>query len=325
MKNISTLLIGMFFVFGAFSQSAPTCLYLTNVVDPFSATGNDQVMYDIIFDLGYDVTAQLMGTSSPTTGYDVVVCSEAIGSTDPGWKTYQQAPMPMVNFKNFAIRASALAWIPEDNWSETTYWNAPDSIITLVAVDHPILTGFTEDDVQVISGEPGEAQVGFVVIPPTYGLTEVALSGLDNPIRQSIVAMDEGTDLNGNILASRAVIIAFHQDCWEHINENGIKIIENALEWARTGSVGTGLNENSALKASVYPNPSKGIVHLQFDHTLADVTVTVLSVDGREVLSRQFTNAQFEKLDLSGLHTGIYFIHFVGSDLSHTVRLILNK
>lgn len=64
---------------------------------------------------------------------------------------------------------------------------------------------------------------------------------------------------------------------------------------------------------------------MKFDQAVSSLKVKVSGIDSRAVFSKEYYNTGFEELDLTGLHSGIYFIHLEGPDFSYTERLIINK
>jgi len=63
------------------------------------------------------------------------------------------------------------------------------------------------------------------------------------------------------------------------------------------------------LNLNLYPNPTRGEFTLAFDYALSDVSVSVLDINGKEILTQNFSGEQSKvKLDASQLEAGIYFI-----------------
>lgn len=83
-------------------------------------------------------------------------------------------------------------------------------------------------------------------------------------------------------------------------------------------------NENSAL--SVYPNPSTGIFSISFkDSKISAAEITVLTVDGRVVLTEQLGAVKDiqKEIDLSDVAAGIYFIRVTKGEGSTFTKLLV--
>lgn len=63
------------------------------------------------------------------------------------------------------------------------------------------------------------------------------------------------------------------------------------------------------LQLSLYPNPTQNSFTVQFDYALADVTVAVVDINGKQVYTRQFAGEHTQvTLDATQLEAGVYFI-----------------
>lgn len=84
----------------------------------------------------------------------------------------------------------------------------------------------------------------------------------------------------------------------------------------------TNISNPDILNASIYPNPSSGMVTVEFNTDKAEMTMEVFSIDGRNVMSRQVYSAGGqlkETLDLSSLDKGMYIIRVDQQTLSSAV------
>lgn len=71
---------------------------------------------------------------------------------------------------------------------------------------------------------------------------------------------------------------------------------------------------------SVYPNPTTGIIHLQWNsNTGRETQMKILDVMGKTVWS----GSKVEQVDLSGEKAGIYFMHLTNGENSWTEKLVL--
>lgn len=109
---------------------------------------------------------------------------------------------------------------------------------------------------------------------------------------------------------------------------NRVCITPGAANTNSTSNCVTGLNTpKSTLAIDVYPNPSRGIVTINYKATQGKaVNVRVSDILGNELKNVTLkANASSGQIDLSEYHNGIYLIK-VQSGASQTVkRIILNK
>lgn len=84
----------------------------------------------------------------------------------------------------------------------------------------------------------------------------------------------------------------------------------------------TNISNPEILNASIYPNPSSGMVTVEFNTNKSEVTMEVFSIDGRNLISRQVYSAGGqvkETVDLSNLDKGMYMIRVDQQTLSSAV------
>ncbi len=79
--------------------------------------------------------------------------------------------------------------------------------------------------------------------------------------------------------------------------------------------------ENNLL---IYPNPSDGLVTLDFKNTLpaTDVIINVRDVSGRIVLSAAGQTGSTAQLDLAAFASGFYTVEITGASFKHVTKLI---
>jgi len=328
MKKIFTLLLGTLLTLCAFSQAPKTVLYLTSPV-PF-ATGanmNDQIMFDLIEGLGYIVTAEQLTAGGTTAGYDVIFASEAPPSGDGGWSTYSDAPLPMVMAKVWATKSSALGWITTENGG-VDYANSPDSMYVAVDDEHEITTNLP-DPLKIISAS-GEADNAAWVNAADYPSgAAVVYSTEDDAAQHTVVAIDQGTTLNGHTLASPVVIVGIHQNAYDALTDDVPALIDNCLKWAMGIEIEekdpAGIIDNTIINTTVYPNPSNGVVNLKFSQYVTSAQVTITALDGRTVRTSDIYNAESASLDYSDLSSGIYILNISGKNINYTQSISLQN
>ncbi len=80
-----------------------------------------------------------------------------------------------------------------------------------------------------------------------------------------------------------------------------------------------------ALDIKVYPNPASNLINVELPDDSAYTHISIISADGRIVQSRDlsgYAGSQLVSLDVSGLTSGIYFVHVQGSAGQQTTRFI---
>lgn len=77
---------------------------------------------------------------------------------------------------------------------------------------------------------------------------------------------------------------------------------------------------------SVFPNPSNNIVNFKFESNLdTDLTLEIISLDGKKVQSHVLSNYETKQIDISDLSHGIYLANFYTSNtLLTSKRLVKN-
>jgi len=86
------------------------------------------------------------------------------------------------------------------------------------------------------------------------------------------------------------------------------------------------LKLKNTLMVNVYPNPSNGMVNVDFGISAADVEVVITDVLGNIVVENYFTENQTRySLNLSGLNKGIYFVRVQLGQKAAIKRIILSE
>jgi len=89
----------------------------------------------------------------------------------------------------------------------------------------------------------------------------------------------------------------------------------------------TGIEEKNVFNnLSVYPNPTTGLLNVDFETSEKTVDIEVLDISGKSILktSSKHSGGLFQKtLDLSALHEGIYFVKISAGEKNTTVKVTL--
>jgi hypothetical protein len=104
------------------------------------------------------------------------------------------------------------------------------------------------------------------------------------------------------------------------INPNAIEIEGNDIDENCDGQL-VDLVEMTELSISVYPNPTRGDVQLNWERN-EDVTIRVLDVQGRLVLSEVLFQSKSAYISLEGFESGMYIIHWIGNEVHRSMTII---
>lgn len=76
---------------------------------------------------------------------------------------------------------------------------------------------------------------------------------------------------------------------------------------------------------SIYPNPAKNYVNISFSQVQNNVAVEIYDINGRKVLTDEFKGQSDlkQKLDISSLNSGVYFVKINSNGKSATEKLII--
>lgn len=87
--------------------------------------------------------------------------------------------------------------------------------------------------------------------------------------------------------------------------------------------VGTGIQDANANTYAIYPNPSNGVVYIQSTQEFKNATVNVTDITGRIVYSTALTSGTVNKVDISALQNGLYYITVKADNATHTEKVML--
>ncbi|MGB1269232.1 MAG: S8 family serine peptidase [Flavobacteriaceae bacterium] len=90
------------------------------------------------------------------------------------------------------------------------------------------------------------------------------------------------------------------------------------LELAQTLNVNT---QELQVEFSVYPNPTKDVIHVKFVNDVKIATVIVFDVLGKKVLEKK-VNKTKNMIDMSALNSGVYFAKVTFNSESKTIKII---
>lgn len=99
----------------------------------------------------------------------------------------------------------------------------------------------------------------------------------------------------------------------------------NAFTWCDNVVVPVilGVNENSAVKVGVYPNPAKD--NITIDNLIGNETIQLSTVEGRVVNEVVNGDAQKVTMDVNELPNGVYIMTVTGNKVSVQEKVMINK
>lgn len=97
------------------------------------------------------------------------------------------------------------------------------------------------------------------------------------------------------------------------------------IDWTTVATlVGTTENLDNIC---VYPNPAKGLIHINFDHELLNASLLVVNPVGKTISSERNIKipAGPKQIDLSNYPNGLYFITIQSESLKYTYKVLINR
>ena len=91
------------------------------------------------------------------------------------------------------------------------------------------------------------------------------------------------------------------------------------------GCTGIDNSEASNFQAKLYPNPAQERVNLDLGNYMEDISIQVVDLSGRLLLSREFKNEQLIQLELSELSSGLYLLQIVADGQRSTEKLRVSR
>jgi phosphodiesterase/alkaline phosphatase D-like protein len=79
------------------------------------------------------------------------------------------------------------------------------------------------------------------------------------------------------------------------------------------------------IRVNLYPNPTTGKVKIELENSFREMTVSVISVMGSEVLSKEYFATREAMIDLSGSVPGVYFVKLTIGEAVIVRKIILDK
>ena len=83
-----------------------------------------------------------------------------------------------------------------------------------------------------------------------------------------------------------------------------------------------GIADNNELTVTLFPNPTKRMLHLSIANNIPQVNFTLVDINGKIVMEKVITNNK-EVIDLKGNPKGIYFVNLTVNNKNYTKKIVL--
>lgn len=241
----------------------------------------------------YGVQEVNVGSVNPAipTTYTIVITS---ADDDASNNTLSQ----LINTAPVSSTSNVTVNIVTDKYGSETTWRLENSSGTTVASGGPYTDMF-------ISGEYPQPAVNATLVNGecyTIRVMDSNHNGMDYGTGQGSFTVKDG---NNNILAT------------------GGNFTDETFRRFR-GSGTAGIEEEVIASMNVFPNPASSMIHVVFEAENKDYSVSVLDLQGRVVLTDQYSNltgSQSIEIPVLGLKAGNYFVR-VASGGGTTQRMV---
>ena len=75
--------------------------------------------------------------------------------------------------------------------------------------------------------------------------------------------------------------------------------------------------------ASVYPNPSNGLVSISSEYINGQTTVQLIDINGRQVFNKNYNFENKINLNFENISSGIYILKLKNNNIFYNYKLIL--
>ena len=146
--------------------------------------------------------------------------------------------------------------------------------------------------------------LNYSVLLPSGTTTTPTVAGVSSDTNAKVVE-NQATTIPGN-----ATVVVTAED--ETIQ----------ITYQVTFSFSTGITTSESLQASIYPNPVKGKLYVNFGENNLGNLIIVTDASGKEV-NRRIVNNSIEVIDLSSEKKGLYILRLISDSSNYTSKIIL--
>jgi hypothetical protein len=179
----------------------------------------------------------------------------------------------------------------------------------IVTVDQPIIGNII-----------GPKNINTISSPVIYSTTAQVKDTFIWSVFGGNILSGQGTDSinvlwSSNGIKSVSLIATDSNKCYDSIGENI--------------TINVGINKlNGFSNLSVFPNPTSGILNIEFETSEKNIQIEVLDMIGKSILKNttKHNGGLFQKtLNISQLNEGFYFLKITAGEKSTTVKVTLNS
>jgi subtilisin-like proprotein convertase family protein len=111
---------------------------------------------------------------------------------------------------------------------------------------------------------------------------------------------------------------------YDSYNGDGGIINSFSLNFCNVTTSALSVSENEFASVKVYPNPTKGIVNVSLPQTSEVTTLTLVDIQGRQILKKETSNTS-EILNIENLSEGVYILNIESGSLKTSKKVVLNR
>ncbi|MEL0652791.1 M64 family metallopeptidase [Algibacter sp. TI.3.09] len=191
----------------------------------------------------------------------------------------------------------------------------------------PPVNSFTPSNDSAISDAtfPLEFELNLIEPIPNTLESEWTLNNISFATNQDLVNIQEGDlTIGTNILTS---VIVDNTELLKVDNHETTHV--STVTWTiehSTLGIKSIESSNTTFAVSMYPNPVLDVVNLKFESdNTENITVEIISIDGRKIKSETLTNSTVNSINLRALPSGIYLTNFYANKVLLATKKLIRK
>lgn len=104
--------------------------------------------------------------------------------------------------------------------------------------------------------------------------------------------------------------------------DNAKNVSTIAEELVNVDWLNTSIAKNDVVQASIYPNPVQNELMVVFSEPITQGKYAIVDVTGKEVFAASLMKTQQQKIDVSALSSGLYFLNIVSESYNENIRFV---
>ncbi len=104
------------------------------------------------------------------------------------------------------------------------------------------------------------------------------------------------------------------------INYYRLRIVDINGQYAYSPVVSVDMGSASTTISAIYPNPAKDIVHIAVTESSNDLSIQVVSLDGKIIMTKRLATRGIHELNVSALPAGIYIIKTTNGETCKLIK-----